>query len=161
MWFLVSEQVHAHSHKVLTPPGPEGTRAPNNVERAATWLSLACAVHCLVVPLLGGVLPALGASQLVAHGSLVDTALTVFVVVSVALSCAFGYARHRNARVLVFAGLGLCLYLLGHALEESPLSLPLSILGALCLAGTSYQSARLAQRCEHDHSACDHSHHAH
>ncbi len=133
------------------------------MERAATWLSLACAVHCLAMPLLGGVLPALFASQFAAaqlatHGSGLDIALTAFVVVSVLVSSAFGFARHRDTRVLAGMGVGLCFYLLGHELEESPLSLPLSVLGALCLAATSYFSARLSQRCEDDHSQCDHTH---
>lgn len=144
----MSEPAHAHSTPELEP---------RRLERAATWLSLACAVHCLVFPLIGGILPALGASHLVSAGSGLDTLLTVAVVGSVAGSGALGFTRHRDLRVLVAMGIGLMFYLTGHALEGSSLGLGFSIAGALGLAGASFASARLSQTCE-DHDHAGHSH---
>jgi hypothetical protein len=123
------------------------------MERAATWLSLACAVHCLVFPLIGGLLPALGASNLLAAGSGLDTLLTFAVVGSVAASGALGFSRHRDVRVIAAMIAGLILYLFGHAFEGSSMGLGFSIAGALVLAGSSFASARLSQACEHpDHA---------
>jgi hypothetical protein len=122
---------------------------PRRLERAATWLSLACAVHCLVFPLLGGLLPALGASHLISVDGGLEIVLTLAVVGSVAASGALGFARHRDIRVVLGMVTGLALYLAGHALEGKPVSLGLSIAGALVLASSSFFSARLSQTCDH------------
>lgn len=152
----MSEPVHAHSADLRLPAqGSTSTHdlEPRKLERAATWLSLACAVHCLVFPLIGGLLPALGASHLVSAGSGLDTVLTLTVMGSVVASGALGFSRHRDLRVLGSMAAGLVLYLLGHALEGQTLGLALSICGALVLASSSFFSARLSQTCEHpDHA---------
>ncbi|MFT3925832.1 MAG: MerC domain-containing protein [Myxococcales bacterium] len=148
----MSEPLHAHS-----PTQQE--LEPRRLERAATWLSLACAVHCLVFPLIGGLLPALSASHVVTAGSGVDTLLTFAVVGSVAASGALGFSRHRDLRVLAGMGVGLALYLFGHVYEGSNLGLGFSIAGALVLAGASYLSARLTQAAhDHDHAQPGHQH---
>jgi hypothetical protein len=138
----VPEQTHTHATEQLEP---------RRLERAATWLSFACAVHCLAVPVIGGVLPALGASQLVRAGSGLDAILSVLVVISVGASAALGYVRHRDNGVLAGMGFGLAIYLTAHALEGTSLHLPLSVLGALVLGGASFVSARQSQACNHEH----------
>jgi hypothetical protein len=127
---------------------------PRRLERAASWLSLICAVHCLAMPLLGGVLSALGASHLLGIGGGLDTLLSWLVVGSVAASGTFGFLRHRDARVIGGLGLGLFCYLLGHTLEggeRGALALGFSILGALVLALSSFLGARLSHSCDHAH----------
>jgi hypothetical protein len=141
------------SHRPSAHFAHEEGLEPRRLERAATWLSLACAVHCLVFPLLGGLLPALGASHLISADSGLETMLTLGVVGSVAASGALGFSRHRDLRVLLSMVAGLGFYLVGHALEGKPMSLGLSIAGALVLASASFFSARLSQTCAHpDHA---------
>jgi len=132
-----------------SPTSAASEEAPRRLERAATWVSLACAVHCLVFPLLGGLLPVLGASHVFTAGSGLETLLTLTVVGSVAAGGALGFSRHRDLRVLVGMIAGLALYLCGHALEGKPIGLVLSIAGALVLASASFFSARLSQHCDH------------
>jgi hypothetical protein len=121
------------------------------LERLTTWLSVACAVHCIVMPLLSGLLPALGATQVLEAGSGLETVLTVLVVVSVGAGGVVGFLRHRDLRVVWGLGAGLAIYLVGHILEQSPIGFAAAILGAAVLAGASIMSARLSQTCDHAH----------
>ena len=90
---------------------------------------------------------------MISAGSGLDTLLTVAVVGSVVASGSLGFSRHRDLRVIAGMGLGLLLYVFGHALEGQSGSLWLSISGALVLASSSFFSARLSQACEHpDHA---------
>jgi hypothetical protein len=106
------------------PPvdSPERTplewRAPardvTHLERAASWLSLACAVHCLVMPVALALLPVLGASSLALNEDL-DHVLTALVLVSASGGAIWGYRRHHDARFLVATAVGLACYLAGTA----------------------------------------------
>ena len=125
--------------------------APRKLERAAAFLSAACALHCLLVPVVTAVLPAMGASQLMDMGAGFDVGMTLLVVASVAAGAAWGFRRHRDVRVTGLLGLGLLVYLLGHALEGTRMGLPVSIVGALVLAFGSYASSRLVPHCDHAH----------
>jgi uncharacterized membrane protein YfcA len=132
-------ETHVHTH---------GVDPRSHAERMATWLSLACAVHCLLTPLAIGVLPLLGASvqELSPRAHLV---LTVLVVASAVLGVAWGYRRHRDARFVVATAFGLVAYLLGHTFEEAWYGVALAIVGALTLAASSFLGARLGARLAH------------
>jgi hypothetical protein len=137
--------------------GKEGlnkaTHITNNVklDRCGATVSLACAVHCAVMPLAVGLLPLLGLCFLAD-----EQTEWAFVIVALGLGVASllpSYLRrHQQARPLLLFGGGTCL-LLGARLflaEESPLELPAAVLGALLLAGAHLINRRLCQAC----SAC-------
>jgi hypothetical protein len=122
-------------------------RPASQAERAAAWLSLACAVHCLVVPVAMSVMPLVGASG-IALGEGAHTALTLLVVASALLGVAWGYRRHRDLRVVFATGVGLCAYLVGHFLEGSWQGVALAVSGGLLLAASSFLGGRLAHHCD-------------
>lgn len=127
----------------------------SQAERAAAWLSLACAVHCLLMPIVLSVMPLVSsASFALSEGT--DLVLTVLVVVSVSLGAVWSYRRHRDRRLLLWTSLGLGAYLVGHLLGHhgSWLGLSLAVGGALMLAASSFAGARLARHC--DDVACSH-----
>jgi hypothetical protein len=126
----------------------------SQAERAATWLSLACAVHCLVLPLAMSVMPMLGASG-IAFDHRTELALTVLVVASALLGGVWGYRRHRDARIVLASVSGLVAYLVGHLLEGSWVGVALAVCGGLMLAASSFIGARLAHHCED--AGCAHS----
>lgn len=130
----------SHTHVHPTSPASQA-------ERAATWLSLACAVHCLVVPVAMSLMPMLGLSGF-ALSERVETLLTCLVVASALAAIIWGYRRHRDARVVLATTFGLGAYLSGHALEGSVVGLVLAVSGALLLAASSFIGARLAHHCE-------------
>jgi len=123
------------------------------LERAATWLSLACAVHCLVMPLAMSVMPLLGASGISDLSPRAELLLSVLVVASAGAGVFWGYRRHRDVRVVIATATGLVAYLVGHLFEDSWPGMALAVLGALVLAASSFLSARLS----HVHDAhCAH-----
>jgi hypothetical protein len=131
---------------------PERTRDASHLERAASWLSLACAVHCLVMPVALAVLPVLGASSFALDEGL-DHALSALVIVSATGGAIWGYRRHHDPRFLVATALGLVCYLAGHALEPSWYGAVGAVLGALTLATSSFLSARIGHAAVHPHHA--------
>lgn len=119
----------------------------SQAERAATWLSLACAVHCLVVPVGMSLMPMVGLSGFTLSEP-AEAVLTSLVVASALAAVTWGYRRHRDARIVLATTFGLGSYLLGHALEGSAVGLVLAVGGALLLAASSFVGARLAHQCE-------------
>jgi hypothetical protein len=138
----VSDDVHDNHASELTP---------RRLERAATWVSVACALHCLLVPFVSLLLPALGTSEVVHMNAGLDRALTTLVIVSVGLATVWGFKRHRDLRVAAGVLLGMAVYLWGHALEGTGYGTPVSVLGGLLLAGASFAGARLGHSCGHAH----------
>jgi hypothetical protein len=128
---------------------------PSGLERAATWVSLACAVHCLLVPLLAAGLPLAAGTgaRFISHPA-VELGLAAVVLGGAGFTGLLGFRRHRDVRVLAVLAAGLVLYVLGHVLDGWPSS-ALSIAGALLLAAASFTSARLSHM--HDES-CAHQH---
>lgn len=130
---------------------------PSGFERAATWLSAACAVHCLVVPVASAALPLVGASTGAAFGGAVDHVLSLLVVVGGLLSALFGFRRHHDLRLSLTMVACIALYLLGHALEGAWYGTALAVAGGLGLAASSFVSARLGHTHDHAHSdSCAH-----
>jgi hypothetical protein len=136
-------------------PSPhEPHRQPSGLERAATWLSALCAVHCLVVPVASAALPLVGASTGAALGGTVEHLLSLLVVLGGGLSAVFGYRRHHDLRLTLSMAGCIVLYLVGHALESSWYGVALAVVGGLGLAASSFLSARLghvhhAEECAH------------
>lgn len=131
------------------PSKPErlpGQARPAHLERAAGWLSAACAVHCLALPVFSALVPLMGTS-LEGLSPRAELALTITVVLATAAGAWFGFARHRNARLTFAMVAALGVYLVGHALEESWLGPSLGVLGALALAAASFASARATHHC--------------
>ena len=148
---------HTHSHAHGSEPGlhahdntPQGG---SHAERAATWLSLACAVHCLLMPIAISVMPLLGASGITDFGPAAELTMTLLVVVSALGAVIWGYRRHHDLRFVLATALGLAAYLVGHAIghesESSWLGISLAVLGGLTLAASSFLSARLTHTCAH------------
>jgi uncharacterized membrane protein len=141
-----------------TASGAERVARASNVERAASWLSLACAVHCLVMPLALSALPLLSASPYQLDTN-IDHALNVLVIVSAVAGSVWGYRRHGELRFVVASALGLAAYLAGHALEPRWYGVFAAVVGALVLAASAYFGARLGHERVHPHHAgASHSH---
>jgi hypothetical protein len=108
---------------------------------------MACAVHCLLVPLFTAFLPVAGASLGVFQHPALELAFALLVLSGASFTLFWGYRRHRDPSVLFGVLLGLTLYLLGH-LGDGWLARSTSVGGALILSLASFASARLS----HTHS---------
>jgi hypothetical protein len=132
---------------------PHGsTFGSTGLERVTGLLSAACAVHCLLTPLVVAALPLVGSSgAALSSGS--ELLLSALVLISGLATLVLGYRRHRDLRSVALISGFLLLYLLGHAREASWYGTALSIVAGLGLAAASFWSARLGhshdEHCAH------------
>ena len=109
-------------------------RTSDLVESMAIMGALACLAHCIALPLVIALLPALTAVtplpttfHIVALG---------FAVPTTAAALFLGYRRHRWAGPLIGGGIGLALLAIGVLVfGEGTLEIPVTILGSLAIAG--------------------------
>lgn len=140
-----------------SPASERPSQSGHWLERIATWLSAACAVHCLLVPVASALVPLVGVST---QASQLDERyedwLHLLVVAGGLLSLLVGYRRHREARIAAAMALGIALYLVGHAAESAWYGVVISVVGGLGLAAASFWSARRGHAHAHGHAHGEH-----
>lgn len=118
--------------------------AKGHIDKISIGLSALCAVHCLVLPILAGVLPSLAA--VTAHHDHFHTMMLVLVIPLSGLALGTGWLRHRDGIVLALGlcGIGLMLFattlshdLLGHASERW-----ITVVGSFLLAAGHFRNFR-------------------
>jgi len=102
-------------------------------DRFGAFLGLLCAIHCLVVPLLLGVLPAVGLGFIAEHEF--DLTIIGIAFVFAGLAARSGYRAHGDRRVVIGFVAAVSLLAFGHLLGEDGLAgrIP-SIIGGFSLA---------------------------
>ncbi|WP_338445492.1 MerC domain-containing protein [Pelagerythrobacter marensis] len=110
----------------------------------AIGASAVCLVHCLVLPALLVLLPTLGAW--LAFPESFHVGALAFAVPTSAFALAGGYRRHRRARPVLIALLGLALLALGAlAAPDEVVETVLTVPGAIALAIGHALNWRLAR----------------
>lgn len=93
------------------PPRLPETGLGKAVDRFGAFASLLCAVHCALLPVVFGVLPALGLGFLADHG--IERAFVSFAIVLATISLAFGLRKHGSFRAFLFLVPGIGLLIVG------------------------------------------------
>jgi hypothetical protein len=91
-------------------------RTRSVVDRVGAFASFLCAVHCALLPLVFGVLPALGLSFLADHAF--ERVFVGFAIVLATTSLIFGLRRHGSYRAFWFLVPGIGLLALGMLLGD-------------------------------------------
>jgi len=116
-----------------------------HIDLVGTCVSLACALHCLTLPLLVTVLPLAGA------GMFLGGALEVlFLGASVALatgSLCWGFRQHRRWRLLIVLGAALTMIAVGRFLASEPYELMFVVIGTVVIAAGHLLNRYLCQTC--------------
>lgn len=119
------------------------------LDQAGAFLSSACALHCLTLPLLVVALPWLG------FGFLLDRKLELlFIAGSLSLatiSFCLGYHLHREVRLLLALYLCTGMIVLGKVFVGGSTGLWLAVPGALGLAAGHFFNRRLCHQFETCH----------
>ena len=115
------------------------------LSKVGPWVSMACAVHCMVSPIILGLLPMVHASEAI------ETGLIVVSVAIGVLSLAGGYREHRKARVLVLLAISL-VFLTARFFVEERFESAAVVTGAMLMATAQFLNVRLQRHC------CDHAH---
>jgi hypothetical protein len=143
------------------------------VDSIGALLSIGCALHCLALFTLFGVLPFLNLNSLVdfvveslffssSWGParvysivIIGRFEWVFLAVSIVMALAsvgFGYRRHGRRRVLIVLGLGVGAVALAGWLNRSGYQMPLLVAGALIVGAAQLTNRRFCAKCSTDGS---------
>ena len=131
--------------------------AKGHIDKISIGLSALCAVHCLVLPIVAGLLPALAAAT--ASHSHFHVLMLVLVIPLSGLALGTGWLRHRDGIILALGlcGIGLLTIavtvghdLLGHEGERWA-----TLAGSFILATGHYRNFRRCRPADGCHSgAC-------
>lgn len=114
-------------------------------DRLGAFLGLACAIHCIAMPLLLGVLPALGLGFLADHTF--DLVIVVLASIFAFFAARSGLRSHGDRRIVKGFVAAVLLLALGHLVGEDTLvgRIP-SVLGGLTLAVVHFLNLRASRR---------------
>ncbi|WP_041522212.1 MerC domain-containing protein [Gilvimarinus agarilyticus] len=125
-------------------------------DKLALSLSLACAIHCLAVPLLLALLPSLAALQL--DHEIFHAWMLVAVIPSSIFALTLGCKQHRRLGVLILGGIGLTFLTLAVVLGEARIGesgeKALTLVGAAFVALGHLINYRLCSAVKANKCAC-------
>ncbi|MBN8726154.1 MAG: MerC domain-containing protein [Xanthomonadales bacterium] len=143
--------------KLSAPP----SRLARYTDRFGATAAFLCAVHCAALPLLIGLLPALGLGFLADHGF--ERGFVAFASVLAASSLILGFRRHHDLRAFALLAPGVVLLVAGVATEPAGTIVHAVLVtgGGLLVALAHLANQRLshghidAPDCAHGRSAAD------
>lgn len=130
----------------LTKEAKPGTRI--DLDKAGATASLACAVHCALMPLIVTLLPLLGLGFLADERT--EWALLGASALLGSSSLCLGYREHRKRPALLILSLGLTALVLGRVLEErhfEAAGVAGVVLGGCTVAAAHFLNRRLCRAC--------------
>lgn len=98
--------MHNPSSKSPSKPGLD-----SRIDRFGALASMLCAVHCALLPLIFGVLPALGLGFLAEHGY--EQVFVSFAILLATISLLYGLRTHGSYRAFAFLVPGIALLVIG------------------------------------------------
>ena len=107
-----------------------------------------CALHCALLPLAAGLLPAVGLGLLAEERT--EAALIAASAALGTISLGLGFRRHRSGRALAVLAVGLGLLALGRfaeARDAETWGVVAVVSGGLSIAGSHQLNRRLCRRC--------------
>jgi hypothetical protein len=120
----------------------------NITDKMAITLSIACAIHCLAMPLLLLLLPNFVVLQL--NNEAYHTAMVLIVLPTSVFALFMGCKQHKRYRLLFIGFVGLILLVLAISLGNEFWEKVLTLMGSAVIAGGHYWNYRLCQQ----HTLC-------
>ena len=114
------------------------------------WVSVACAIHCMIGPVLIGLLPVIGA-----RGELAETLEGPLILVSVLIGVTAilaGYREHHRRATLLLLAFSLAALAGGKFLALARFESPLIVGGAALMAIGQFMNLRLQRNCCRRHA---------
>lgn len=129
---------------------PETVR---RVDQLGVYVSAACAVHCLSLPVLLAAIPTVGSIMYIGEGIEVILAIGA-VLLAVACLC-WGFRIHRKKRLFLTFTAALVFIVWGQLFAEGWWEVALVVTGAAGLVGSHLLNRKLCLGC---HDCADHQH---
>lgn len=120
------------------------------VDTTGACLSVACAIHCLAMPLLVAVLPLIGLSFLVSERA--EVVLIITAAVFATGSLVWGVRHHRSWRVFLILVVALAFIATGRTAVEGTFEVVFHSVGGILLASAHLVNRHLCKTCP----ACEH-----
>lgn len=117
----------------------------SRLDKVGTFASLACAVHCLLIPFILTVLPLIGLGFLTEPHF--EIGMIVFAVAVATMSLCWGSHIHGTKKTLLFVAAALLFFIVGHSLH-SPGHWYFMALGGLCLVAGHLLNRKLCHSCK-------------
>lgn len=117
------------------------------LDRAGIAMSFLCLVHCLALPVLIALLPAL--ASVLAVPEQFHLVMVCFAAPTSAIALWTGRARHRASWPVVLGGCGIALLFVGAVLVEGWSEVALTVAGSLALAGAHLVNWSKRAACGH------------
>jgi len=121
------------------------TRSIGNLDRAGACLSVACAVHCMAMPLVVAFLPAMGLAILADERT--ELILVLSSVLLAATSLCWGFRIHRRFTAMGVLLVGVVLLILGKVWAGEAFEWAFVALGASGLAAAHFVNRWLCRQC--------------
>ena len=119
--------------------------------------SFFCAVHCAVIPIAAGILPLVGLTFLGNHAIEDTVIVSAFIIASLSLVPSY-FRVHQKMLALVLFALGFALILLGHAITQEWIAVPMAVSGGLGVAIAHWVNHRECKKCPRCQDSCEHAH---
>lgn len=140
-----------HRAVAVATPAVERDRDKGWLDRLGAVLGFACALHCITVPLLVGVLPAVGLGFIADHSF--DLTIVLIATAFAVLAARSGWRAHGDRRIVAMFVAAVALLVLGLGVGEESLAgrVP-SITGGILLAIAHLANLRATGRRTDAHS---------
>ena len=132
--------------------GTVEVRTLEKAGNAGVCLSVACAAHCILTPLLLAVTPVAGAAFFLGEGMEIVLVVTVLAI-AVACSC-WGFRIHRKKRLVAAFATAAAFVVVGQFMADKVLETAFVALGGLGLVASHFLNAYLCKSCRQ----CGHAH---
>ena len=126
-------------------------------DRLGAGLGIACAIHCLAMPLLIGVLPFLGLTWLASDT--VESWFAVALIMTALVGVFWGMKRHGSVRVIATFAVAAALVGAGQVFhDEGEVGHILTVLGSFTIAGGHLLNTHLCKTAtgSTEETCCDH-----
>ncbi|MFT7009817.1 MAG: hypothetical protein ACJAXJ_004371 [Colwellia sp.] len=119
-------------------------KTKNVTDKLAITLSIACAIHCLALPLILLLLPSFVVLQL--NNEAFHTWMVIIVLPTSVYALFMGCKQHKRYRLLFIGFLGLMLLVFAVWLGNEYWEKVLTLVGSMVIAGGHYWNYRLCQQ---------------
>lgn len=123
----------------------EGAKAVSWVDRCGVYVSAACAVHCVALPLLLAAVPAVGVIVWIGEG--METLLALGAVLLAVACLCWGFRIHRKKRLFLTFAAAAAFIVSGQLFAEGWWEVTLVVTGAFGLIGSHLLNRKLCRSC--------------
>jgi MFS family permease len=119
------------------------------LSKVGGWVSILCAIHCMISPIVLGLIPVIHARSPVAEH--IETLLIVLSVIISSITVAMGFREHRRASIVALLAVSFACLAAARFVASASMETPLVIAGAVIMAVAQFLNIRYQRSCCRHH----------